>query len=60
LWNGETGAHIRNIGEAGDFLFAVAASADGKIVVAGGQKGVARVFDGTTGQVLKTLVPPDG
>jgi WD40 repeat protein len=37
LFNGDNGGTERNFGGAGDFLYATAVTADGKIVVAGGQ-----------------------
>jgi hypothetical protein len=39
-------------------VFAAAASDDEKIVIAGGQDGVLRVWNGTNGQIIKQFEPP--
>jgi WD40 repeat protein len=59
FWNADNGGNTRNFGGATDFLYAVGVSPDGAVVAVGGQEGVVRVYNGTNGQLLKTLAPPD-
>jgi WD40 repeat protein len=58
FWN-INGGNTRNFGGNADFLYALAVSPDGALVAAGGQEGIARVYNGTNGQLLKSLLPPD-
>jgi WD40 repeat protein len=58
FWN-INGGNTRNFSGGGDFLYALSVSADGTIVAAGGQEGIVRVYNGTNGQLLKSLLPPD-
>lgn len=58
LWNAN-GGNTRNFTAPNDFLFCVAVSADNALVAAGGQEGVVRLFNGNTGAVVKTLLPPE-
>ncbi len=53
------GGNTRNFGGNADFLYALSVSADGALVVAGGQEGIVRVYNGANGQLLKSLQPPD-
>ncbi len=53
------GGNTRNFGGSADFLYALAVSPDGALVAAGGQEGIVRVYNGTDGQLLKSLLPPD-
>jgi WD40 repeat protein len=57
FWNVDNGGNTRTFG-GGDFLYAVAVSADGSVVAAGGQDGVVRLFNGNTGALVKNLLPP--
>ncbi|MGL4420755.1 MAG: WD40 repeat domain-containing protein, partial [Gemmataceae bacterium] len=57
LVNAESGGNIRNYAGATDFVYAVAATADASIVVAGGEDGIARLY-GSGGQLVKALEPP--
>jgi WD40 repeat protein len=59
VWNADNGASIRNFGDSGDYLYALAVSADGSLVAAGGESGVVRLHNGANGQLLRTLLPPD-
>ena len=59
LWNAENGGQNRQFGESKDFVYAVAASADGAVVAAGGEEGVVRLYNGTNGQLVKAMLPPD-
>lgn len=52
------GNNIRNFAGGGDFIYAIAVSPDGALVAAGGQEGVVRVYNGATGALLRTLLPP--
>ncbi|HTU91347.1 MAG TPA: c-type cytochrome domain-containing protein [Gemmataceae bacterium] len=58
FWN-INGGNTRNFGGSADFLYALGVSPDGALVAAGGQEGIVRVYNGTNGQLLKTLLPPD-
>ncbi|HEY7308772.1 MAG TPA: c-type cytochrome domain-containing protein [Gemmataceae bacterium] len=57
FWN-VNGGNVRNFGGSADFLYALGVSPDGAVVAAGGQEGVVRVYNGTNGQLLKSLLPP--
>jgi WD40 repeat protein len=48
----EKGETIRTFKGAADFVYAAATALDGTIVVAGGQEGVLRVWDGGTGEPI--------
>ncbi len=56
--NVQSGGVTRNFAGNTDFVYAVSVSPDGAIVAAGGEEGVVRVYNGTNGQMLRTLVPP--
>jgi WD40 repeat protein len=58
FWN-INGGNTRNFSGNSDFLYALAVSPDGALVAAGGQEGIVRVYNGTNGQLLKSLLPPD-
>ncbi len=59
FWNVDNGGAGLNFGGNNDFLYAVSVSADGKVVTAGGEEGVVRMYNGTNGQLIKELLPPD-
>jgi WD40 repeat protein len=59
VWNAGNGGNTRNYGGGGDFLYCVGVSPDGAVVAAGGQDGAVRLYNGTTGALIKLLVPPD-
>ena len=42
-----------------DYLYAVAISDDGKIVAIGGEEGTIRIFNGTSGALVKAVTPPE-
>lgn len=54
LWNINGGNLIRSLTGASDFLYAVAASADGTLIATGGEDGVVRLYDGA-GRALRSL-----
>ena len=58
LWNVDNGGNQRTFSGGTDFLYAVAASADGKLVAAGGEEGIVRLYNGDTAAIIKTLLPP--
>src|SRR5436190_1765666 len=57
LWNVDSGGAGRTFAGGADYLYAVAVSADGQVIAAGGEEGVVRVY-GPDGRLLKALVPP--
>jgi WD40 repeat protein len=59
FWNIDNGGNVRNFGGSNDFLYAVGVSPDGAVVAAGGQESVVRLYNGTNGQLLKSLTPPE-
>lgn len=54
----ENGDKVRSLEGSSDFMYAVAVTADGKRIVAGGQDSVLRVWNGTDGTVLTTFPAP--
>lgn len=54
----DNGSEVRTFAGFNDFVYAAAATPDGSVVVAGGQDGVLRVWNGTNGQVIATFAPP--
>ena len=58
-FNATNGGNTGNFAGATDFVYAIAASPDGAVIVAGGQEGIARVYNGTNSQLTRSLLPPD-
>lgn len=58
LWNVENGGNQRTFSGGTDFVYAVAASADGKLVATGGEEGVVRLYNGDSAALIKPLYPP--
>ena len=58
FWNADNGGNTCNFGGNSDFLYAVAVSPDGSVVAAGGEEGVVRLYNGTSGALIKALLPP--
>ncbi|HEV8067958.1 MAG TPA: c-type cytochrome domain-containing protein [Planctomycetaceae bacterium] len=52
------GDNFRTLEGATDYLYSAAATPDESVVVAGGEDGVLRVWNGTTGKSLATFPPP--
>jgi tricorn protease-like protein len=59
FWNVDNGGNTRNFGGSTDYLYALDVSPDGAVVAAGGQAGVVLLYNGTNGQLVKSLVPPE-
>ncbi len=59
FWNIDNGGAGLAFGGNQDFLYAVDVSRDGKVVAAGGEEGIVRLYNGTSGQLIKALLPPD-
>jgi WD40 repeat protein len=58
FWNVDDGNGGLTIGGSNDYLYAVDVSSDGKVVAAGGEEGIVRLFNGENGQLIKALAPP--
>ncbi|MGB0582482.1 MAG: WD40 repeat domain-containing protein, partial [Limisphaerales bacterium] len=56
----ERGRNKRSFTGAKDFVNAVATTPDSTIVIAGGQDGVLRAWNGKDGKLIKEFVPPVG
>jgi WD40 repeat protein len=54
----EDNNNVRAFGGATEFVTSAAVTPDGKIVIAGGQDSILRVWDGTNGKELRTFAPP--
>lgn len=54
----ERGRAKRSFAGAKDFVNAVAATPDGKVVIAGGQDGVLRFWNGADGKLIREFTPP--
>ncbi|MGE3316507.1 MAG: hypothetical protein AB7O26_15435, partial [Planctomycetaceae bacterium] len=52
------GANYRNFPGSADYVYAAAASRDESVVIAGGEDGTLRVWNGATGEVLQSFAPP--
>jgi WD40 repeat protein len=57
MWN-KDGNAMRTFTGATDFVYAVAVSADGKIVATGCEDGVTRIYNGENAQLVKGALPP--
>ncbi len=53
----DTGENVRSFAGATDYLYASATTPDGKLVVAGGQDGILRVWDGRDGKLIADFPP---
>lgn len=58
FWNVDSGGNVRNFGGNTDFVYAVAVSPDGMLLVTGGEEGVVRMFNATNTQLIRALLPP--
>jgi WD40 repeat protein len=55
----EDGNEVRSFSGANEFVESAAVTPDGKIVIAGGQDGILRVWDGANGTLIISFPPPD-
>ena len=55
---GADGNQVRVFPDIVDFMNAVAVSADGKVLIAGGQDGVLRIWNVADGKTLLNFPPP--
>jgi WD40 repeat protein len=53
--NNDSGANERSLGGSPDFIYSTAASADGKMIVGGGQDGVLRIWEGVKNDPARVL-----
>jgi WD40 repeat protein len=58
MWSVDNGGNVRTFSGSNDFLYAVGVSPDGAVVAAGGEDGVVRLYNGTSGALVKALLPP--
>lgn len=54
----DSGAEVRSFLECKEYMQAAAASDDGSVILGGGQDGILRLWDGTTGKALAQFPPP--
>ena len=59
LHQAENGRKIRSFDGAIDLLYSAAASDDGRLIIAGGEDSVLRVWDGTNGKELYQFEPEE-
>ena len=57
MWN-KNGDNAGSFRGGADFVYAVSASGDGKIVVTGGEEGIIRMYGGNGGEPTRILYPP--
>ena len=55
----ENGENVRTFNGATDYVYSAVATPDGKIVVAGGQDGMLRVWSGTDGKTITNFAPSE-
>jgi hypothetical protein len=58
MFNVDNGGAVRTFQAAPVFLYSVGVSGDGTVVVAGGEDGSMRLYNGANGQLVKALVLP--
>lgn len=52
------GSNFRNFGGSSGYMYSARASRDEKVVVAAGEDGVIRIWNGTNAQVIRAIEPP--
>jgi WD40 repeat protein len=57
IWNVDTGGAVKTFANSEDFLYALAASADGTMIASGGEAGVIYTYNSATGALIKKLGP---
>jgi WD40 repeat protein len=55
----DNGEQVRTFEGAADYVHSSAVTPDGKIVIAGGQDSILRVWDGSGGKVIAAFAPPN-
>ena len=51
----DDGGNVRTINASGDFLHCLAATSDGKLIIAGGQSGILRIWSGEDGKLIREI-----
>jgi WD40 repeat protein len=59
IFNVTNGGVVKTFAGNTDFIYAIGASPDGALIAAGGQEGGVRLYNGTTGALVRNLLPPD-
>jgi WD40 repeat protein len=54
----EEGKTLRSFGGSKGYLFSMAVTPDGKVILGGGQDSILRIWDATTGKALFSIDPP--
>jgi len=55
----ENGENVRTLSGATDYVYSAVATPDGKIVVAGGQDSMLRIWSGPDGKTITSFPPPE-
>ncbi len=58
MWNPQ-GGNMRTYPGSNDFIYALAISNDGKLIIAGGEEGIIRIYNGDNGQLIKAITQPE-
>jgi WD40 repeat protein len=59
VFNVTNGGAVKTYAGGADFIYAIGVSPDGALVAAGGQEGIVRLYNGTTGALIRAMLPPD-
>lgn len=58
MFNADSGGNVRSFTGGTDFMYAVAVSSDGKLVITGGEEGILRIYNADNAQLIKAVSPP--